>query len=183
MRFLPNILTLSRIFLIPLIVLCYYLAFPLGNWVSFSLYVIAGVSDFLDGYFARKLAVSSSLGRMMDPIADKLLILAVVFMLIERNVIEGIGILAAAIIVSREIAVAGLREFLSELNAIVPVSRIAKWKTTFQILSLGFFIVGNAGPDFFSISCLQIGNFLFWMSAILTVITGYSYFKAGLTQL
>lgn len=178
---LPNFLTFSRILMIPLIIASFYMKSPLGNWVGFVIFALAGITDFLDGYIARKYNQSSKLGEFMDPIADKLLIAAVLLMMVAFGRISDYAVLAAVVILCREFVISGLREFLADLKVSVPVSILAKWKTTIQIFALGFLLVGNAAPDF--IPAIQIGNFCLWASAILTLYTGYDYLRVGLKHI
>lgn len=180
---LPNILTYTRILAIPVVVGMLFIEPPLGNWLALGVYVYACVTDFLDGYVARAWSQQSSLGRFLDPIADKLLIAAVVFMLVALDHIGGITVLAAAVILCREILVSGLREFLAEVRVGVPVSRLAKWKTVLQMLALGFLIVGAAGPDLGPVTTTEVGVVGLWVAAVLTLITGYDYLRAGLRHI
>ncbi len=177
---LPNILTLSRIAAVPVVIALLYVAPPLGNWLAFSVYVLAAVTDFLDGYLARAWSQQSALGRFMDPIADKLLVGGLLLALVAVDRIAGWTVLPALVILGREILVSGLREFLAELRVSVPVSTLAKWKTTIQILALGFLIVGPAGPV---ADTTDVGVFLLWGAAALTMITGYDYFRAGIKHM
>jgi cardiolipin synthase len=176
---LPNILTFSRIAAIPVLGLLMYVHPPLGNWLAFSVYVYACVTDFFDGYLARSWQQQSRLGRFLDPIADKLLVGAILLILADLNTIDGLTVLPAAVILCREILVSGLREFLAQVHVRVPVSRLAKLKTVLQMLALGFLIVGAAGPDFGPVSTAQIGIYGLWISAALTLFTGYDYMRAG----
>jgi len=176
-----NILTFSRIFMIPLMVASFYLKGDLSNWLSFSIFVLAGITDFFDGYVARKFNQMSTLGAFMDPIADKLLIATALLMMVAFHRIEGISVLAAAVILCREFAVSGLREFLAELKVSVPVTYLAKWKTTFQIFALSLLLIGDAGPDF--IPTVLIGDYCLWAAAILTLYTGYGYLRTGLKHM
>ncbi len=178
---LPNLLTLFRIAVIPAIVGAFFLASPYGNWVPFALFAAAGVTDYLDGYLARSMNLSSALGRFLDPVADKLLISACILMLVASNRIAGVAVVAAVIILCREMLVSGLREFLAELRVSLPVSKLAKWKTTVQILALGFLMVGEASPTL--IPSVMIGLWCLWLSAALTLITGYDYLRAGLRHM
>ncbi|MEQ8195270.1 MAG: CDP-diacylglycerol--glycerol-3-phosphate 3-phosphatidyltransferase [Rhodospirillales bacterium] len=180
---LPNILTFSRIAAIPIVVLLLLLPQPLGNWLAFSVYVYACITDFFDGYLARAWEQQSSLGKFLDPIADKLLVAAVLLMLVGIDRIQGLTLLPAAVILCREILVSGLREVLATVRVGVPVSTLAKWKTTIQLIALGFLIVGNAGPDFGPVPTLQIGVVGLWGAAILTLVTGYDYLRHGLRQI
>ena len=143
-----------------------------------GVFIAAGITDFLDGYLARALAQQSALGQMLDPIADKLLVAAVLMMLVADHTIASYTLGAAIVILCREILVSGLREFLAELKVPLPVSRIAKWKTTLQLVALGFLIAGPAGDKVLP-GTTQIGLALFWLSALLTIYTGWDYLRAG----
>jgi len=182
---LPNILTYGRIAAVPLVVACLF--WPKDDWVRWTalgIYAVAGITDFFDGYLARIWQQQSSMGRMLDPIADKLLVGAVLLMLVHTGDIHGWSIWAAIVILCREMLVSGLREFLAELRVSVPVSRLAKWKTTAQIVALGFLIAGSAGDDVLPAGwTVRIGLFLLWVAAILTLYTGYDYFKAGIRHI
>ena len=148
------------------------------RWVALAIFIAAGVSDFLDGYFARIWAQQSSLGRMLDPIADKLLVASCLLMLGAENTIHGWALFAAVVILCREILVSGLREYLAELRVSVPVTRLAKWKTTLQLIAVGFLICGEAGDAIVPV-VTQIGIALLWLSALLTLYTGWDYLQAG----
>lgn len=180
---LPNILTFSRILSAPLVGVLMFLPTPLGNWIPFAVYTFACITDFFDGYLARAWHQQSALGRFMDPIADKLLIAAVLLILVATDRISGLTILPAAVILFREILVSGLREFLAEVRVRVPVTVLAKWKTFIQMLALGFLLVGSVGPDFGPVSTEEIGIAGIWLAAALTVGTGYDYLKAGLRHI
>jgi len=156
--------------------------------VALAVFISAGVTDILDGYFARSWGQQSSLGRMLDPIADKLLVASCLLMLAAEETIRGWSLLAAVVILCREILVSGLREYLAELRVSVPVTRLAKWKTTGQLVAVGFLIAGEAGDGVVS-AVTKIGNMpvvteigilLLWLSAILTLYTGWDYMRAGL---
>jgi cardiolipin synthase len=181
---LPNILTYGRIAAVPVVVgLLYWQSIEGGGlwlrWVALAFFIVAGVTDFFDGYLARVWEQQSSLGRMLDPIADKLLVSSCLLMLAAEEIIHGWSLLAAVIILCREILVSGLREYLAELRVGVPVTRLAKWKTIGQMVAVGFLIAGPAGdrviPD-----VTQVGITLLWASAILTLYTGWDYMRAGL---
>ena len=180
---LPNILTFSRIGSIPVIVGLMFLPSPLGNWLPFGVYTYACLTDFFDGYLARALQQQSAMGQFLDPIADKLLVSAVLLMLVASDAIVGVTVIPAVVILFREILVSGLREFLAEVQIKVPVTVLAKWKTTIQMLALGFLLVGVAGPDFGPVTTMQIGIVGLWIAAALTVGTGYDYLKAGLLHI
>ena len=179
----PNILTYTRILAIPVVVSLFFLADPLGSWLGFSFYVYACITDFFDGYLARAWHQQSSLGRFLDPIADKLLVAGVLFALVGADRINGYEIIPAGIILGREILVSGLREFLIELRVGMPVSHLAKWKTAIQMLALGFLLVGPNGPDFWSVSTLTIGVVGLWLAALLTLITGFDYLYVGMKHI
>jgi cardiolipin synthase len=181
---LPNLLTYGRIATVPVVVaLLYWQSIEDGGlwlrWVALALFIAAGVTDFLDGYFARTWGQMSSLGRMLDPIADKLLVASCLLMLAAEEIIRGWSLLAAVIILCREILVSGLREYLAELRVGVPVTRLAKWKTIAQMVAVGFLIAGPAGDRVVPV-VTEVGIFLLWASAILTLYTGYDYMRAGL---
>jgi cardiolipin synthase len=180
---IPNVLTVSRILAIPVVLAFIAWGGPLGNWLAFSAYTYACITDFFDGYLARAWHQQSAFGRFLDPIADKLLVAGVLFMLVGVESVSGIHILPAAIILCREILVSGLREFLAEARVGLPVSLLAKWKTTIQMLALGFLIVGNVGPDFGFATTWEIGVYGLWIAALITIITGYDYLRAGLRHI
>ena len=181
---LPNILTYGRIAAVPVVVgLLFWHGFFAGplwlRWVALAVFIAAGVTDFLDGYFARIWGQQSSLGRMLDPIADKLLVASCLLMLAADETIRGWTLFAAVIILCREILVSGLREYLAELRVGVPVTRLAKWKTSAQLVAVGFLVAGEAGDQVIPMVS-QIGVWLLWLSAMLTIYTGYDYMRAGL---
>jgi CDP-diacylglycerol--glycerol-3-phosphate 3-phosphatidyltransferase/cardiolipin synthase len=176
---LPNILTYGRIVAVP--VLAGVLFFGTGEtarWLGFAIFVAACLTDWLDGYLARIWEQQSNLGRMLDPIADKLLVGATLLMLVYAGTIGGWAIWAALIILSREILVSGLREFLAELNVKVHVTQLAKWKTAVQFIALAILLAGPAAEGVVP-GTTQIGVGLLWIAAILTLVTGYDYLKAG----
>ena len=179
---LPNILTYARILAVPAIVLCFSFPGDMGRWAALALFIAAAVTDWLDGYFARAWSQQSALGRMLDPIADKLLVSIVLLLLVGKETIAGPEIWAAVIILAREILVSGLREFLADLSVSVPVSRLAKWKTGVQLVALGLLIPG-AAADAIVPGAGAIGIIALWVAALLTVFTGYDYLKAGITKL
>jgi len=176
---LPNLLTYGRIAAVPALVACFFLTGDIAHWLAFTIFAVAAISDFFDGYFARAWAQQSSLGRMLDPIADKLLVAAALIMLAANQTIAGWSLWAGVIILSREILVSGLREYLAELDVSVPVTRLSKYKTTLQMIAIGFLLAGPAGDRVFGVTT-NIGLTLLWISAILTLYTGYDYLRAGL---
>jgi cardiolipin synthase (CMP-forming) len=172
-----NVLTLSRIAAIPLVVLCLWLDRSWSPWVSVVLFAAAAITDWFDGYFARRYHQISRLGRFLDPIADKLLVSATLFMLTAFDRLSAEAVLPALVILCREILVSGLREYLAGLRVGVPVSRLAKWKTVIQMVAIGVLIVGDAGPGLLPVTA--IGETLLWIAASLTLVTGYDYLQAG----
>ena len=193
---LPNILTLSRIFAIPL--LAYFLwwpDWPTGFLVAFVLYCLMGITDYFDGYLARASGAVSKLGIFLDPIADKIMVAAVILVLAAQGVLRGpyvgdMHVIAGLIILVREIAVSGLREFLGGLQVSMPVSRLAKWKTTFQLVALGSLILGQGLPDWvIMIGDMEanvphtVGLTTLWAAAVLTLITGWDYLRVGLKHM
>ena len=175
---LPNLLTLSRIAVIPLVVATFYVPGGDSQWVAAALFTAACITDWLDGHFARRWKQQSEIGRFLDPIADKLLVAAVLFMLAAFGRISALAIFPALVILSREILVSGLREYLAGLRVRVPVSKLAKWKTGIQMVAIGVLLVGNAGPDVLPVQAT--GEILLWVAALLTILTGYDYLRAGL---
>lgn len=184
---LPNLLTLSRILAVPILVFLLWRPSPVDYAVTFVLYCIVGLTDYLDGYLARAQGLTSRLGQFLDPIADKIMVAAVLIMLISSRKanpvpeIASLNIIAALIILLREIIVSGLREYLAGLQVSVPVSALAKWKTTAQLIALGALILGGALPDMpwvhdLGIACL-------WIAAALTLISGYDYLRTGLRHM
>jgi CDP-diacylglycerol--glycerol-3-phosphate 3-phosphatidyltransferase len=177
---LPNLLTYGRLAAVPVVVgLMFWPEDRWSRWFALAVFVVAAITDYLDGYFARAYAQGSALGRMLDPIADKLLVAACLLMLVADKTIDGVALWAAIVILCREILVSGLREFLAELKASVPVSRVAKWKTTAQLVAVAFLIAGPAGETVLPYT-IEIGIFLLWVAAILTIYTGWDYFRSGI---
>jgi len=184
---LPNILTYARIAAVPVVVgLLFWQSIFSGGlwlrWVALAFFIAAAVTDFFDGYLARAWGQQSSLGRMLDPIADKLLVAASLLMLAAGTTIRGWALLAAVIILCREVLVSGLREFLAELRVGVPSTTLAKWKTFGQLVAIGFLIAGEAGEKVLPYT-IEIGITLLWVAAILTLYTGWDYLRAGLRHM
>ena len=184
---LPNLLTYARIAAVPVVVACLYWQEAPRNgewlrWVALAVFIAAAVTDILDGYLARKWGELSSFGRMLDPIADKLLVASCLLMLVHDGTIRGLSIFAAIVILCREILVSGLREYLAEFKVRVEVTRLAKWKTALQLVAVGFLLAGDAGDAIFGV-VTPVGLSLLWIAAILTLYTGYDYFRAGLRHL
>jgi cardiolipin synthase (CMP-forming) len=193
---LPNLLTYARIVAVPLVVACLFgesilSGGPWLRWVAVALFIAAAITDFLDGYLARSLGQQSSFGRMLDPIADKLLVASCLLMLAADGTIMGWSLWAAIVILCREILVSGLREYLAELRVSVPVTRLAKWKTTVQLIAIGFLLAGKAGDAVMADITggapapvvTYFGLMLLWISATVTLYTGYDYFRAGVRHL
>lgn len=179
---LPNLLTYARILMVPIVVGCVVYDGDWARWWALAIFIVAGVTDFFDGYLARAWAQQSNLGRMLDPIADKLLVAAVLLALTRVGTIAGYSLWAALVILCREILVSGLREFLAELRVSVPVSQLAKWKTAIQMIAIAFLLAGPAGDKVIP-GVTEVGIGLLWAAAILTLYTGYDYFKAGIDHL
>ena len=184
---LPNLLTLSRIAALPaLVALLWWPQWEAGYAAAFVLYCLMGITDYFDGYLARTQGTVSKLGVFLDPIADKIMVAAVILMLVgtrfeDRAIITGIHLIAALVILLREIAVSGLREFLGGIQVSVPVSKLAKWKTTLQLMALGALILAGAFPAIWWIK--STGLAALWGAAILTLITGWDYLRVGLKHM
>lgn len=192
---LPNILTYGRIAAVPAVVGCLYGQAIMGGglwlrWLALAIFIAAAITDFLDGYLARIWAQQSTFGRMLDPIADKLLVSSCLLMLAVDETIKGWTVWAAIVILCREILVSGLREYLAELRVSVPVTKLAKWKTTVQLIAIGFLLAGPAGDKLISEwlgrptgTVTESGLGLLWLSALVTLYTGWDYFRAGVRHL
>ncbi|HEV7434670.1 MAG TPA: CDP-diacylglycerol--glycerol-3-phosphate 3-phosphatidyltransferase [Pseudorhizobium sp.] len=184
---IPNLLTYARIVAVPMIVLCFFVEGKLASsdfarWTALLLFAVASITDYLDGYLARIWNQTSNIGRMLDPIADKLLVASVLLLMAADGTIAGWSIWAAITILCREILVSGLREYLAALKVAVPVTRIAKWKTTIQMVAIAFLLAGPAGDKILPYTT-ELGIGLLWIAAVLTMYTGYDYFKAGLKHM
>lgn len=178
---LPNLLTLARVAIIPVIVALLYVPVDWARWTALIIYILAALTDWLDGYLARKRNETSPLGRFLDPIADKLLVTAVVVILIANGSIGEVTAIPALVILCREILVSGLREYLAEMRIGMPVSRLAKWKTAAQMLAVALLILGPAAP--YGLSVLLPGKILLWVAGVLTAVTGYDYMVVGLRHM
>ena len=193
---LPNILTLSRIIAVPLLAaLLWWPQWQVGYLLAFALYCLMGITDYFDGYLARAQGAVSKLGVFLDPIADKIMVAAVILVLTAQGVLRGpyvgdMHVIAGLVILVREIAVSGLREFLGGLRVSIPVSRLAKWKTAFQMISLGALILGRGMP-YWTVSFADtqinlphtVGLTTLWAAAVLTVVTGWDYLRVGLKHM
>ncbi len=176
---IPNALTIGRIWAIPLIVATFFFDGPIPAWTGVVLFGLAGITDYMDGYLARHLKQVSRFGRVLDPIADKLLVGAVLLMLAYTERLEVFAIIPAVIIMCREILVSGLREFLAEIKVGLPVTKLAKWKTTFQMIALPVLMVSKPGEAPAWMHLDWVGAIALWFVAIITVATGYDYWKSG----
>lgn len=184
---LPNLLTLSRILAVPILVFLLWRPTPVDYLITFVLYCIVGITDYFDGYLARAHGQISRLGQFLDPIADKIMVAAVIIMLVSSRrmsgepIIHGLHILPALTILLREIIVSGLREFLAGLQVSVPVSRLAKWKTTFQLVALGALILAGSVPNMGWVHSVGLASL--WAAAALTLVTGWDYLRAGVQHM
>jgi CDP-diacylglycerol--glycerol-3-phosphate 3-phosphatidyltransferase len=185
---LPNILTLSRILAMPVMVLLLWHPSPWDYGLAFGLYVLVAITDYFDGYLARAQGQISKLGQFLDPIADKIMVAAVIIMLVASRkadgdppILQDVSIIPALIILLREIMVSGLREFLADLRVSMPVSHLAKWKTTLQLVALGALILGGALPDQGWVHIVGLASL--WAAAALTLVTGYDYLRIGLKHM
>lgn len=181
MTSLPNLLTLSRILAVPLLVGLLYVRGPAASWTACVIFAAACITDYLDGLIARRSGQVSPFGRFLDPIADKLLIAAVTLMLVASDRVAGLAVLPALVILCREILVSGLREYLAQIQVPMPVSKLAKWKTTIQMVALAILIVGDAGPAVLPVQF--IGEAGLWAAAALTFVTGYDYLQRGVKHM
>jgi cardiolipin synthase len=180
---LPNVLTLSRIAAIPLLVVLVAIRLPVTDFIACIVFAVAAITDYFDGKLARERHQLSNLGRMLDPIADKLLVAAALMMLVGMSRLSAGGLYPAIVIMLREILVSGLREYLAELRIGLPVTRLAKWKTGVQMVALGLLLLGSGGARIIGLGFLPmawIGGTLLWTAAGLTLITGWDYLTAGL---
>ena len=178
---IANFLTIARIIVIPIIVICIYLKSPFYGWIAFTLFCVASITDYFDGYIARIRNEITNFGTFLDPIADKLLVAAVILILTSKGIIADWETIPALIILLREIAVSGLREYLAGIKISVPVSRIAKLKTAIQLIALALLILSESQIPLVPI--LFIGKIALWIAGILTLYTGFDYLKSGIKHL
>ncbi len=176
----PNLLTLGRVALVPFFVAAFWLPEPALSWVAFGLFAVAGATDWLDGRLARRNGQESDFGRVLDPIADKILVAAALVMLAATDRLSDAGAVAALIILVRELAVSGLREFLAG-TAILPVTPLARWKTAAQFAAIAVLLIAGAFAD--GAGPRLAGEALLWLAALLTVVTGAAYLRAGLRRM
>ena len=183
---IPNILTIGRIILVPIFIATFYLPGALGDWIPFIIFLLASFTDFLDGLLARLYKEESKLGELLDPIADKILVAAALVLLVMNGIIKNYEVIAAIVILTREIIISGLREFLAKENdTSLPVTSLSKFKTFIQMFSIALLLLGDTGNkiiNFQDYNAQTIGIILLWVSAFLTIYTGYSYLKKGINK-
>ena len=180
---IPNYLTIGRIIIVPIFVFAFYLPGFYGDVIPFALFVIASFTDFLDGLLARMYKEESKLGELLDPIADKIIVAAALILLVMDGTIKNFEVIAAIIILTREILISGLREFLAIGKIKLPVSNLAKYKTFLQMFSISILLTGETGKrviNFQDYDAQTIGIILLWLSAFLTLFTGYEYLRKGI---
>lgn len=178
LRQLPNILTISRIVLLPVLIGLFFIPGATAAWWALWIYIFCAVTDFFDGYLARRFGSTSNFGTFLDPISDKILVVSLLMALAAFDRLDGVWIIPAIVILAREFLIAGLREYLGPQNIKVPVSKLAKWKTGFQMTALGFLVIGDYGDNVVP-QTLLIGQILLAVAAVITLITGWNYLKAG----
>ena len=182
----PNILTIGRIIIVPIFVLSFFIPGVVGDLVPFFLFIVASFTDFLDGLLARLYKEESKLGELLDPIADKILVAAALVLLIMNGIIKNYEVVAAIVILTREIIISGLREFLAKKSdTSLPVSSLSKFKTFIQMFSIALLLTGDTGNkiiNFQDYNAQTIGIVLLWVSAFLTIYTGYKYLKKGINK-
>ena len=180
---IPNILTIGRIILVPIFVITFYIPGFLGDLIPFFIFVLASFTDFLDGLLARLYKEESKLGELLDPIADKIIVATALVLLVANDIIKNYEVIAAIIILTREILVSGLREFLAKGKIRLPVSNLAKLKTFLQMVAIAILLTGETGNkilNFQDYNAQTIGIILLWLSAFLTLYTGYEYLRKGI---
>ena len=177
---IPNILTIGRILVAPILIVVFYFPGELSDWLSCVIFVIAAFTDYLDGFFARLYKQQSKFGELLDPIADKVLVSTALALLIMSQTIKGPHVVAAIIIITREILISGLREFLAKAQVYIPVTNLSKGKTVIQMIAISILLAGSTGDQFLFNYGIQLGTYLLWMSAILTLWTGYAYLRKGI---
>ncbi len=195
---IPNILTVLRIFIIPVLILSFFIPGKTANLVAATLFALASITDYFDGYLARLMKAQSNFGKCLDPIADKLLVGVAIVMLVHFSARDLFITIPGLIIISREILVSGMREYLASMNVSMPVTKLAKWKTTIQMIALTLLLLGERGSEYALVDLFingqimhdvtgslisMVGKILFSISAILTMITGYIYLKIGLKNM
>jgi len=177
---IPNVLTIGRIILVPIFIFAFYLPGSLGDWIPFFIFALASFTDFLDGLLARLYKEESKLGELLDPIADKIIIASALILLVMNNTINNYEVIAAIIILTREILISGMREFLAKVQVSMPVNSLAKFKTFLQMFSIAILLTGESGNkliNFGEYNAHTIGIILLWIAAFLTIYTGYDYVR------
>ena len=180
---IPNILTIGRIIIVPFFVIAFFLPGFYGDIIALILFIVASFTDFLDGMLARMMEQESKLGELLDPIADKIIVAAALILLVMNGTIKNYEVIAAIIILTREILISGLREFLAKGRIKLPVSNLSKLKTVIQMVSIGLLLSGETGNkiiNFQDYNAQTIGIILLWLSAFLTLYTGYEYLRKGI---
>ena len=180
---IPNILTIGRIILVPIFISTFYLPGAMGDWIPFFIFVLASFTDFLDGLLARLYKEESKLGELLDPVADKIIVTSALILLVMDSTIEGYEVIAAIIIMIREILISGLREFLAKVQITMPVTRLAKSKTFIQMFAIAILLTGESGNkllNFGDYDTQFFGIVLLWLAAFLTIYTGYDYVRKGI---
>ena len=180
---IPNILTIGRIIIVPIFVLTFFIPGFFGDLIPFFLFVLASFTDYLDGLLARLFKEESKLGELLDPIADKIIVSAALILLVMNGTIKNYEVIAAIIILTREILISGLREFLAKTSVSIQVTSLAKLKTLFQMMSIAILLTGESGNkliNFQDYNAQTIGIILLWVSAFLTLYTGYDYVRKGI---
>ena len=177
---IPNILTIGRILIAPILIIVFYFPGELSDWLCCGIFVLASFTDYLDGFFARLYKQQSKFGELLDPIADKVLVATALALLIMAQTIKDIHVVAAIIIITREILISGLREFLAKAQIYIPVTNLSKGKTIIQMIAISILLAGSSGDKFLFNYGIQLGIYLLWMAAILTLWTGYAYLRRGI---
>ena len=180
---IPNVLTIGRIILVPVFVITFYIPGFLGDLIPFFIFVLASFTDFLDGLLARLYKEESKLGELLDPIADKIIVAAALVLLVMNDIIKNYEVIAAIIILTREILISGLRELLAKSQVVMPVTGLAKFKTFIQMFAIAILLTGESGNRLINLqdyNAHSIGIILLWLSAFLTLYTGYYYIKKGI---
>jgi CDP-diacylglycerol--glycerol-3-phosphate 3-phosphatidyltransferase/cardiolipin synthase len=183
---IPNILTIGRIIIVPFFVISFFLPGFYGEIIPFLLFILASFTDFLDGLLARLYKEESKLGELLDPIADKIIVSAALILLVMKGTIQNYEVIAAIIILTREILISGLREFLADVQVKIPVSSLAKGKTFIQMFSIAILLTGETGNkiiNFEDYNAQTVGIILLWLSAFLTLYTGYDYVRRGIEHI
>lgn len=186
MKNLPNIITLSRLASLPFLLLLMFVPTAWAAWTALVLYTLGCITDYVDGYLARRMKIESAFGKFLDPIADKIFVITVILCLVATGKLTGFWVIPPLLIITREFLISGLREFLGPRNISVPVSKLAKYKTGFQMTALGFLIVGSYGDHviaFTHISTITWGHIIITVAAVLTLQTGWDYLKVGFKHL